>query len=56
MTHHALESSYFQVFLWKQAVEKASAITPTAIREAVKGQEFDAPNGHVKIEPENLHT
>ena len=24
VTHHALESSYFQVFLWKQAVEKAS--------------------------------
>ena len=56
MTHHALESSYFQVFLWKQAVEKAAEITPVAIREAVKGQEFDAPNGHVKIEPENLHT
>ena len=31
-------------------------MTPTAIRDAVKGQEFDAPNGHVKIEPENLHT
>jgi urea transport system substrate-binding protein len=56
VTHHALESSYFQVFLWKQAVEKAPEIAPLAIREAVKGQEFDAPNGHVKIEPENLHT
>src|SRR6266851_4688984 len=47
---------YFQVFLWKQAVEKAAEMTPTAIREAVKGQEFDAPNGHVKIDPDNLHT
>src|SRR2546429_386860 len=56
VTHHALESSYFQVFLWKQAVEKAAEVTPTAIREAVKGQEFDAPNGHVKIDPDNLHT
>ena len=56
VTHHALESSYFQVFLWAQAVEKAGEATPAAIREAVKGQEFDAPNGHVKIEPENLHT
>lgn len=56
VTHHALESSYFQVHLWKQAVEKASAITPEAIREGVKGQEFDAPNGHVKIDAENLHT
>ena len=35
---------------------RRASITPTAIREAVKGQEFDAPNGHVKIEPENLHT
>jgi urea transport system substrate-binding protein len=56
VTHHALESSYFQVFLWKQAVEKATELTPVAIREAVKGQEFDAPNGHVKIDPDNLHT
>lgn len=56
VTQHALESSYFQVFLWAQAAAKAGEITPTAIREAVKGQEFDAPNGHVKIEPENLHT
>jgi len=55
VTHHALESSYFQVYLWKQAVEKASDLTPNGIREGVKGQEFDAPNGHVKIDPENLH-
>ena len=32
MTHHALESSYFQVFLWKQAVEKEGKATPDAIR------------------------
>lgn len=57
VTHHALESSYFQVFLWAQAVAKANGeLTTEAIREAVKGQEFDAPNGRVKIEPENLHT
>jgi urea transport system substrate-binding protein len=57
VTHHALESSYFQVFLWAQAVTKAKGeLTTEAIREGVKGQEFDAPNGHVKIDPENLHT
>ena len=39
-----------------EAAEKAGELTPAAIRDAVKGQEFDAPNGHVKIEPENLHT
>jgi urea transport system substrate-binding protein len=56
VTHHALESSYFQVFLWKQAVEAAGEATPDAIRAGVMGQEFDAPNGHVKVEPGNLHT
>lgn len=56
VTHHALESSYFQVYLWAQALEKAGEATPDAIREGVKGQEFDAPNGHVTIDPANLHT
>ena len=56
VTHHALESSYFQVYLWKQALEKAGTNTADAIRTAVRGQAFDAPGGHVKIEPENLHT
>ncbi|MBP5858415.1 transporter substrate-binding domain-containing protein [Marivibrio halodurans] len=56
VTHHALESSYFQVYLWKQAVEKAGEATPEAIREGVKGQVFDAPNGTVTVDPENLHT
>ncbi len=55
VTHHALESSYFQVFLWKQAVEKAGEATPEAIREGVKGQTFEAPNGTVTIDPDNLH-
>lgn len=55
-THQALESAYFQVFLWKQAVEKAGKATPAAIREGVKGQTYNAPGGMVKIEGENLHT
>lgn len=56
VTHHAMESSYFQVFLWKQAVEQAGEATPDAIRAAIGGQTFDAPNGKVKVDPENLHT
>lgn len=56
VTHHALESSYFQVYLWAQALEKAGDPSPAAIREAVKGQEFTAPNGQVKVDAENLHT
>jgi urea transport system substrate-binding protein len=56
VTHHALESSYFQVYLWKQALEKAGEATPQALREGVKGQTFEAPNGTVTVDPENLHT
>jgi ABC-type uncharacterized transport system permease subunit len=37
-------------------VEKSGKIEPDAIREGAKGQEFDAPEGRVKIEPQNLHT
>ncbi len=56
VTHHALCSAYMQVFLWKQAVEKAKDTSPNAVREAVRGQTYDSPGGMVKIEPENLHT
>ncbi|MDX7950785.1 ABC transporter substrate-binding protein [Lichenihabitans sp. Uapishka_5] len=56
VTHHAMCSAYFQVFLWKQAVEKAKETSPNAVREAVRGQEFDSPGGKVKVEKENLHT
>ncbi len=56
VTHHALESSYFQVYLWKQAAEAAHDVAPMAVRDTLGGQEFDAPGGHVKIEPQNLHT
>ena len=56
VTHHALESSYFQVYLWKQAVEKAGDISADAVREGIKGQVFEAPNGTVTVDPENLHT
>ena len=55
VTHHALESSYFQVHLWKQAVEKANDFSAIPIRNALAGQEYAAPGGLVKIEPDNLH-
>lgn len=58
VTHFVSEPSYFQVYLFKQAVEKlaASDITPPTIREAVKGESLIAPQGKVQIEKENLHT
>lgn len=56
VAHQALESSYFQVYLWKQAVEAAGEATSAAIAEAIKGQTFEAPSGRVTVDAENLHT
>lgn len=60
VTHDTMHSSYFQVYLWKQAAEvvlgAGEALTPMAIREASRGQEFNAPGGGVQLHPESLHT
>ncbi|MGP9818901.1 transporter substrate-binding domain-containing protein [Salinarimonas sp. NSM] len=58
VTHFVSEPSYFQVYLFKQAVEKlaASDIDPPTIREAVRGEELMAPQGRIRVDPDNLHT
>ncbi|QCI68234.1 transporter substrate-binding domain-containing protein [Phreatobacter stygius] len=58
VTHFVSEPSYFQVYLFRQAVQKLAQrdITPPNIRDAVKGAEMIAPQGKVRIAPENLHT
>lgn len=58
VTHFVSEPSYFQVYMFKQAVEKlaASDINPPNIREAVKGVELTAPQGKVRLDPGTLHT
>lgn len=58
VTHFVSEPCYFQMYMFKQAVEKLapSDITPTNIREAIKGVELMAPQGKVRLERENLHT
>ncbi len=58
VTHFVSEPSYFQVYMFKQAVEKLdpSDISPQTIREATKGVELVAPQGPVRIDPATLHT
>jgi urea transport system substrate-binding protein len=58
VTNFVSEPAYFQVYLFKQAVEKLGkeGITPPKIREAAWGQELKAPEGLVKIDPKNSHT
>lgn len=58
VTHFVSEPCYFQMYLFKQAIEKlaGSDITPNTIREAIKGQELTAPQGKIRLDKENLHT
>ena len=58
VTHFVSEPSYFQIYMFKQAVEKLdpSDISPQTIREAVKGVELIAPQGRVRVDPGTLHT
>lgn len=55
VTYHSLEAAYFQVFLWKQAVEKSKSLTVDGIRAGIGGQSYDAPGGKVTIDADNLH-
>jgi urea transport system substrate-binding protein len=51
-----MEAAYFQVYLWKQAVEKAKSTDVDKVLEAIRGQEIDAPGGKVKADENNNHT
>lgn len=51
-----VEASYFSVYLWAQAVQRAGSAETAAIRAGFKDQQFEAPEGHVRIDPETLLT
>ncbi len=50
VTSDPIEAAYFQVYLWKQAAEKAGSFDVDLLREAAYGQSFEAPSGKVSIE------
>jgi urea transport system substrate-binding protein len=51
-----MEAAYTQVYLWKEAVERAGTTDSEAIRKVLeKGIELDAPSGRVRIDPRNHH-
>jgi urea transport system substrate-binding protein len=56
VTDDPIEAAYFQVYLWKLAVEKAGSTDVDKVREAIRGIEFDAPEGKVKVDGTNNHT
>ncbi len=56
LTSDPIEAAYFGVHLWARAVESAGNTDVAAIRQALKGESFEAPEGPVKIDVENQHT
>jgi urea transport system substrate-binding protein len=51
-----MEAAYYGVHLWAQAVTAAGTDDVRAIRAALKGQRYEAPEGPVRIDPKTLHT
>jgi urea transport system substrate-binding protein len=49
------DAAYFGVHLWAQAVRQAESLDPVTIRNALRTQSFQAPQGHVRIDSENQH-
>jgi urea transport system substrate-binding protein len=57
VTDGPIEAAYFQVYLWKLAVEKAGSTDVDKVRAALQsGIEYDAPEGKVKVDPKTQHT
>lgn len=55
-TNASCEAAYFQVHLFAQALRIADCMDTDRLRDAIFGQEFDAPQGRVRIDPDNNHT
>ena len=49
VTSDPIEASYYQVYLWKSAVEKAQSFATDDVRRAAIGVSFPAPGGEVNI-------
>ena len=56
VTADVIESAYFSVLLWAQAVRECGSADVHEIRRAMRGQSLDAPEGVVSVDPETQHT
>ncbi len=57
VTNAVMECAYFQTFLLAQAIEKVKSTDADAlIFQGLPGQEFQAPEGKIKIDEKNHHT
>jgi urea transport system substrate-binding protein len=57
VTDDPIEAAYSQVYLWKQAVERAGSFAVDKVHTALReGIEVEAPSGKIKIDPKTQHT
>lgn len=56
VTDDPIEAAYFSVYLWAQAVKDAESADVNIVRDKIKKQSMNAPEGTVYIDPENQHT
>lgn len=54
-TNMCVEAAYFQVHLFKEALELVNTMESDALRPIVLGSSFDAPQGKVSINPSSSH-
>lgn len=55
VTGDPIETAYICVYLFAEAVEKAGTDDVAHVREAARGLRFAAPEGSVRIDPDNQH-
>lgn len=54
-TNMCVEAAYFQVHLFKKALELVNTVDPDILRPIVLGSTYDAPQGEVSINPSCSH-
>ncbi|QIE45719.1 transporter substrate-binding domain-containing protein [Pseudohalocynthiibacter aestuariivivens] len=50
------EAAYCQMHIFANALEEVGDMDTDRLHEALLGATFDAPQGHIKIDPDNTHT
>ncbi|MFK0237745.1 urea ABC transporter substrate-binding protein [Streptomyces vinaceus] len=55
VTEDSCHNAYVAVHLWAAAANRAGATDPKSVRAALKGMEFQAPQGTVWVDEENQH-
>ncbi len=55
VVNDTMEAAYCGVHLWAQAVAEAKSDRPLAIRDALRHQQYEGPEGRIQIDPVTQH-